>query len=377
MIKIKMLETKRKQKRFHFLNIHTLNVFSTTADLRRISTSNIRIFGLALFLLGCQDRDVHVYRVPKEQPFLPLTSTHDVLKESNIRWVPPEHWIEQPLVGLRQGSFRVQGTSGYEGDVSIIGLKGDAGGVLANVNLWRQQLHLSPIAKSNLPAIISGINVGGEESVMVDLTSEKNIIKETHQGRIMASIIPQSDMTWFIKIAGETKLVEKEKSTYLSFLKTISFSEKTEPRIPQKEPTHIDGIQWTLPEMWEAQPVSGMRMASFTVQDIKKEVLDISVVSLPGSAGSTLANVNRWRGQIGLGPFDRDTLEKESKILDLPGKQIMMVDILNEDRQILAAILHHQGKTWFFKMTGHQTFVSPQNSTFIDFLKSLRFSDVP
>ena len=40
---------------------------------------------------------------------------------------------------------------------------------------------------------------------------------------------------------------------------------------------------------------------------------DVSVVSLSGMAGGDLANVNRWRDQVKLGPIDEATLAKSAE----------------------------------------------------------------
>jgi hypothetical protein len=43
-----------------------------------------------------------------------------------------------------------------------------------------------------------------------------------------------------------------------------------------------------------------MRVASFRVTGKDGKQADVSVIPLPGLAGSDLDNVNRWRGQVGL-----------------------------------------------------------------------------
>ncbi len=45
-----------------------------------------------------------------------------------------------------------------------------------------------------------------------------------------------------------------------------------------------------------------MRVASFEVSENGKTA-DVSVIPLGGMAGGDLANVNRWRGQVGLPPL--------------------------------------------------------------------------
>ena len=64
----------------------------------------------------------------------------------------------------------------------------------------------------------------------------------------------------------------------------------------------LDGqpFSWTVPDGWEAGKESSMRLASYNVPLSGGEVGDFSLVKLGGAAGGVLANLNRWRGQIGL-----------------------------------------------------------------------------
>ncbi|HEX2101504.1 MAG TPA: hypothetical protein VHF69_12610, partial [Candidatus Synoicihabitans sp.] len=59
-------------------------------------------------------------------------------------------------------------------------------------------------------------------------------------------------------------------------------------------------LEWDKPANWTEQPGSQMRLASyaFTADDGSKA--DISVTAFPDAAGGLVANINRWRGQVGL-----------------------------------------------------------------------------
>ncbi|MHC4923733.1 MAG: hypothetical protein ACYTG4_06600, partial [Planctomycetota bacterium] len=55
---------------------------------------------------------------------------------------------------------------------------------------------------------------------------------------------------------------------------------------------------WDLPEGWASIPGSSMRQGNFKV--IKRPEIECYLAILPGKSGGVEANVNRWRGQIGL-----------------------------------------------------------------------------
>ena len=59
-------------------------------------------------------------------------------------------------------------------------------------------------------------------------------------------------------------------------------------------------LEYQRPAGWNEVAPSQMRAASFRVPGKDGKQADVSVIPLPGLAGSDLDNVNRWRGQVGL-----------------------------------------------------------------------------
>ncbi len=146
---------------------------------------------------------------------------------------------------------------------------------------------------------------------------------------------------------------------------------------PSKKPT------WNLPSGWIEQPPSAMRIASFTFAGAEGEKADISVVSLGGTGGGDLANVNRWRGQLSLPPIDDDSLSRVETPIPGGGDPFILLDMVSEKTlaknrfktRTLAAILKRNERTWFFKMTGADPVVAEEKQRFVDFVKSARFPD--
>ncbi|HSU85248.1 MAG TPA: hypothetical protein VLI42_00815, partial [Chthoniobacterales bacterium] len=93
-----------------------------------------------------------------------------------------------------------------------------------------------------------------------------------------------------------------------------------------------------------------------------------------------LANVNRWRGQVNLGPIDQVTLAKTAEHVQANGHDFLVVDLASEaplgekkeKERILAAILNETDHSWFIKMTGETDTVASQKSAFTNFLQSLK-----
>ncbi|HUE37383.1 MAG TPA: hypothetical protein VMO20_08330 [Candidatus Acidoferrum sp.] len=139
-------------------------------------------------------------------------------------------------------------------------------------------------------------------------------------------------------------------------------------------------VTWTTPSGWTQVPPSEMRVGSFKITSADGKQADVSIVPLPGMAGGDFANVNRWRGQIGLQPAPDDELQNAAENVQAGGQPAQLYDItgVNPDNgrvsRILGVIQHRDVTAWFFKMTGDSGLVEQQKPAFIDFLKSLSFS---
>ncbi len=133
------------------------------------------------------------------------------------------------------------------------------------------------------------------------------------------------------------------------------------------------GLAWTLPKGWEQSVAGGMRYA--TLKAPAKGKLDVSVVVLPGPAGGELANVNRWRGQIGLGPIDAVELAAARKAVKSKAGEVALYDFTSDGQvksRLVAGLTQAQGNTWFVKMVGDAEPVAAAHPEFIHLLESLR-----
>ncbi len=135
-------------------------------------------------------------------------------------------------------------------------------------------------------------------------------------------------------------------------------------------------LRWTLPKGWTEAAGGAMRYATFTAPVPGK--LDASVVVLPGPAGGELANVNRWRGQIGLPPLDEAGLAAARKVLKARAGPLKVYDFTSDGKpgsRLVAALAEAGGNTWFVKMTGDADAVGAARPDFMKLLGSLRFDE--
>ena len=148
---------------------------------------------------------------------------------------------------------------------------------------------------------------------------------------------------------------------------------------PEVGPSSQAPLTWTLPAGWEQQTPGEMRIASFSIKGTDGKQADVSIVPLGGSAGGDVANVNRWRGQVGLSSLPEEELKKLAQAVEVDGQTAGLYDLSGKKPEngnpvrILAAIQHRDGTSWFFKMTGDDEIVSQQKPAFVSFLQSIRF----
>lgn len=135
-----------------------------------------------------------------------------------------------------------------------------------------------------------------------------------------------------------------------------------------------DSLTWTAPGHWQKKPLGQMRRGSYGIKGEGAEEADLSIFVFPGAAGGVLDNVNRWRGQIGLGALDSAKLADEcSQMKAAGGLELTVVDMTgsNQDR-ILGAILVRGPESWFFKMKGPSALVGREKNVFVEFLKTVK-----
>jgi len=127
--------------------------------------------------------------------------------------------------------------------------------------------------------------------------------------RMIAAMIPQGDQAWFFKLSGPDEVVEPQMPGFLSLIKSVRFVG-----------TGDGGPDWTLPEGWQQQPGSGMRYATITIESAGTP-LELSVMRLPSV--DVIANVNRWRDQLGLPPTTAEKLYSS----ETPGEEVVRVPL--------------------------------------------------
>lgn len=351
-----------------------------------------RDFGLSLLALlsivallgGCKRATVAVYDVPKEKASTP-SSTAAVSEPSAagdgwIKWTKPAAWTELPPTAFRKGNFVYEGPDGDSVEITVSSFPGDVGGTLANVNRWRGQARLSPITDEALSKSLTEINVQGHSGQLVNILPDSS---DPGAIQIVAAIFLYQGESWFFKMSGPQKLVASQKGTFDRFIRELQFTDNETRREEAAANNNAEEeiLVFEAPEGWVESEGSSLRIASYQVALEGFEPADFSITSFPGDAGGVEANVNRWRQQIGLRPWNESQVESNKEALQVGDLEFALFDLrprTESDKErvkerILAAILKYDGRSWFYKLRGDVFLVETQRTKFRQLVQSSRF----
>jgi hypothetical protein len=346
---------------------------------------------LAVAAGGCGRNDVKVYQVAKDNgsaetpapsPTLPppVQSDNSQSGQPQMQFALPPGWQQVPPSEMRVASFTVTNTSGPSADVGIIPLPAAGQNELALVNMWRDEVQLPA---TNNPES-ADIPVAGDTGKLFEFVSALPLLDGKYHQRILVAMVTRGPTSWFFKMTGEDAFVTSQKDVFLQFLQSVSFGETAPapvaagPATPDQNANSV----WTVPAGWQSLPPSQFLLAQFLIQADGARA-EVNVSELAGEGGGLLANVNRWRGQLGLPPVAQE--EDFSKMVDsltVPGGQAEVVDMTGtnsktgQPARLVGVVLPQSGQTWFYKLMGDPQLVAAQKDTFIKFIQSARYPDV-
>ena len=263
--------------------------------------------------------------------------------------------------------------------------------LLANVNRWEGELGLPPSDDAGLDKVVQHIDSdGGAHVDLVDLTGPESADKPRQ--RMLAALIENQGRTWFFKAVGPAETMGAQRDNFEKFLRSVKFGDgpavaeapaaaaaapKVEaPQQQQSQQTAKTGLTaWTKPESWKQdEKPRAMRELTFFAGD--EAPAEIIVSRMGGNFGGLLANINRWRQQVGLGPVDSEK-DQPSTRMQLDNGAAAVFDMsgtgANGKRQIVVMTARNDG-VWFFKILGPSGTVEKQKPAFDEFLKSVKFA---
>jgi len=150
-----------------------------------------------------------------------------------------------------------------------------------------------------------------------------------------------------------------------------------------KEPAHAhhDRLEWKTPGQWIEWPgPDELTYSGFTVEE-GQPPLEMTISALPrGSPGAAdvLANVNRWRRQLGMPGSSREEVRQLVKKVMVDERPVFVVELPGpaggNQKRTLAAMAVHGDRVWFLKLMGPSTQVEKHRGEFDAFVASLKFN---
>jgi len=151
----------------------------------------------------------------------------------------------------------------------------------------------------------------------------------------------------------------------------------TSPPPTIEKVTEISRFTWEKPASWIPTEGSSMRLASFEIP-FSTGSGDLSIMELGGDGGGLEANVNRWRGQIGLGPLTKLEIEDEAGngVSQLGNYQLFrLINLEKKESAFLAAVFPLESRTLFIKLTASTDGILEIEKDFKDFCSSMKFEN--
>jgi hypothetical protein len=352
-----------------------------------VSVRNIyRLFVVVCTVLAVDycaraDDQIRSYTVPKEHPAaaaVPMQMAQGAsdipVNTAPVQWTLPDGWQQLAPDGIRIGNFAVPGKAGGKAVVAITSFPGEVGTELDNVNRWRGQLGLAPVEQSELSS----------EPVTVNSTDGKLFDLSGATARTIVALVRRNGATWFFKMTGDLSTVTDAKPAFMKFLKSVRFAGATdaagiEAATPMPAPTapstagDNSSPKWSVPSTWVEKAPGPMLFKSFSIADGGA----VTVSFFPGAVGGTLANVNRWRGQMGLSPVEEGNLAGVAETLETAGGKATLADFegtgAKAGQRLVAAIVPHGDNTWFYKLLGSEALVAKEKDSFVNFVKTVQY----
>lgn len=130
--------------------------------------------------------------------------------------------------------------------------------------------------------------------------------------------------------------------------------------------------RWSVPAGWQSVSTGeSVRLATFSIE-IGGEKVEIAVTRFPGDVGGMLANINRWRAQVGLDAVSEAEAESSLELFDTPGFEGYAVRLNGAHQTLFAAGLFEPifNRTWFVRAIVNAPQADPLADDFRRFVRS-------
>jgi hypothetical protein len=286
------------------------------------------------------------------QPLIQLVKDLSFADDRPV-WKLPEGWSEKPGNEFRYATL--VSTEGTELSVSRLPFLSEPleAQLLSNVNRWRGQLQLPPVDAEGLKAESVSFELG-DEKLPVTFVNLEGTSAGGGRGGMMSPP--------FAGGAGRAPAVAPGAGN---------------PPGPRAEGGGAADFNYTTPEGWKVGAGNAITKLLLTVADGSRQ-LKVTVTDLPAAANDLTANVNRWRGQVGLSDATADAIRAAATKQPTLGVEATEVVLTGPDgakpeaQRTIHGLIAVTGETmWFVKLDGPADLAARERDKFLAFAKSL------
>jgi hypothetical protein len=271
----------------------------------------------------------------REPEFRELLKSIQFKKDGTPKWTLPAMWKEQPGNEMRFATL-VLPDSPLEVTVTTLPAGADlTEAILANINRWRNQLDLPFIEADDLPSRTETMKQGELTITLI------NIVGKIRPKAAMPAGMPP--------MAGPV----------INKAPPVAEAAKEEP----------GEIKFEKPKEWRDAPPKMFTLAAFEAAQGKQKV----TITLSRAGGSKVANVNRWRGQLGLKPMPDDEVLKSLEKISVGARTGELVTLENDGQTMLGLMIPDGDQSVFVKLMGDAELAKKERARFEAFAKSLKF----
>jgi len=300
---------------------------------------------------------------------------------------------------MRAANFTIEGGDQGAADLAVIPLPGTGGSDLDLVNLWRGQLGLAPIEVAQLASHTDETSVAGQAVKLFRIVGSEDTQSPGATNQILVAALRRDGFTWFFKMAGPQALVSTQTEALKGFLGQVEFTEAAAPTDTgtasarpspdasadphRATPPPAEGqsqVAWDVPPDWETVPPTQMIHSKWRVKAPSGEAADVTVSVFPGETGGMVANLNRWRSQVGLQPAPEPEITALIDNMDVLGGKGTLVDFAGsgpengDPLRLVGAVVRRGSQSWFYKLLGPAPAVAAHRDAFVKFVQSARYT---
>lgn len=296
---------------------------------------------------------------------------------SPFSWDLPEGWEELAPTQFRLINLRAPG--GVECTVSTVG-----GGIKSNFDRWCGQMGRAPLSAAEFAGLATRPLMGAE-AVVLDITGSfagmggAGQVANARMIGIARDLPMGAGQALFIKVVGPADAVAAQEGAIDAFVDSLgldggggapsSAAPGSTPPSTGASTSAAGTLRWDAPAGWEAQPARTMRLVTYVPASAPEVQCWIS--EFGSDTGGLVANVNRWRGEVGLAPVDAAGAAALPTVPML-GSDAILVEAEGGGRLLLGVAAISSVRSVFVKMTGPTDAVRAERERFLAFCESLR-----